>query len=233
MNFAILFLGAVLGAIVVLLVQGRRDEQAAARDWAPLLTPRRAVVLSDAKGQLHDGLALADVAFDRAQTLHELGSVAEAQELLRVGYQMIDKFAPDLTKLLAMMTVYSRMVSAVTPVRPLRAERFRTTSVSVLVRLGGLIHHVLATSVERFRFRLFVIGQSVRLLLNGLAHATMRLIHPQPVDDAQTFDADWQQIRDAQADLHILSDESLESLRVLLSSLDARRSDELQDHYQG
>jgi hypothetical protein len=218
-TWAILLFGAVLGALAVLFLQGRRNERAATREWVPLLTPRREAVVKREEGRLHDGLTLADVAYDRASSLRELGSVDEARQLLKVGYGLIDRFAPDLFRLLAMMAVYSRMVSAVAPVHPIRPDRFRTTGVSVLARFAAFAHHLLVDSAERFRFRVYVIGQSTRLLLRGLGRATARLLgHPEPTQD----EVDWEQIAAIRSDFHTLADESLESLRVLLSSLDAR-----------
>jgi hypothetical protein len=227
MSFAILFAGAVIGALIVLLIQGRRDERATARAWVPLLTPRREIYLKRTESQLHDGLTLADVAYDRARSLQELGSQEEARELLNVGYQMIDRFSPDLMRLLAMMTVYSRMVSAVVPVRPLSPDRFQTTGVSILVRFASVAHHFLASTAERFRFRVFVIGQSLRLLMRGLSRTTMHLLGSKDQSPDPSPDEAWEQIRAIRADFHALTDESLDSLRHLLMSLDAgRRADQ-------
>jgi len=220
-TFAVLFAGAVIGALLVLLIQGRRDERAAVRAWVPLLTPRREVYLKKTESQLHDGLTLADVAYDRAHSLQELGSAKEARELLSLGYQMIDRFAPDLMRLLAMMTVYSRMVSAVVPVRPLSPARFQTTGVSILVRFAAVAHHFLASTVERFRFRLFVIGQSARLLVRGLGRTTMRILGADGHAAEPDSDEAWDQIRAIRSDFHALTDESIESLRHLLMSIDA------------
>ena len=220
MTWAVLFLGAVLGAVVVLLIQGRRNERATTRDWVPLLTPKRESLVAQTRGQLQDGLSLADVAYDRALALHELGSREEARQLLRVGFDLIDRFAPDLMRLLAMMAVYSRMVSAVVPVHPIRADRFRTTSVSVLARFAAVAHHLLVDSVERFRFRLFVIGQGARLLLRGLARSTNRLLGRA---EAQREEWDWEQIDAIRSDFRSLTDESIESLRTILMSLDGAR----------
>jgi hypothetical protein len=219
-TFAVLFAGAVLGALIVLLIQGRRDERAAVRAWVPLLTPRREIYLKRTESQLHDGLTLADVAYDRAASLQELGSAKEARELLSLGYQMIDRFAPDLMRLLAMMTVYSRMVSAVVPVQPLSPARFQTTGVSILVRFAAVAHHFLASTVERFRFRLFVIGQSARLLLRGLGRTTMRALGADGHAAEPTSDEAWDQIRAIRSDFHALTDESIDSLRHLLMSID-------------
>lgn len=220
MTWSLLLLGAVFGALVVLVLQGRRNERAAARDWVPLLTPRREGLVKREHGRLHDGLALADVAFERAATLRELGSVDEARQLLRVGYRLIDRFAPDLFRLLAMMAVYSRMVSAVAPVRPMNPNRFRTTGVSVLARFAALAHHLLVDSVERFRFRLYVIGQSARLLLRGLARSTAHLVgRAGPTVD----EVDWGNVDAIRSDFHTLTDESIESLRALLTSLEGPR----------
>jgi hypothetical protein len=225
MTFALLLAGAVLGGLIVLFVQGRRNERATARDWTPLVVPRHQRALRRAESQLNDGLTLADTAYDRAQTLFELGSVAEARELLRLGYEMIDRFAPDLFRMLAMMTVYSRMVAAIVPVQPLRAARFQTTGVSVLVRLGALGHHLLTSTAERFRFRLFVIGQSARLLLRGLGRTTLRLLGAGgTANDLPAAEWDWDQVRAMRSDFHVLTDETVESLRVLLTSLDASRT---------
>jgi hypothetical protein len=219
-TWAILLLGAVLGALVVLFLQGRRNERDATREWVPLLTPRREALVKREQGRLHDGLVLADVAYDRAAALRELGSVEEARQLLSVGYGLIDRFAPDLFRLLAMMAVYSRMVSAVVPVRPMEADRFRTTGVSVLARFASLAHHLLVDSVERFRFRLYVIGQSARLLLRGLARSTAHLVG-RPVQTQNEID--WEHIAAIRSDFHALTDESIASLRALLTSLEGSR----------
>jgi hypothetical protein len=221
MPFAALFAGAVLGALIVLLIQGRRDERAAVRAWVPLLTPRREIYLKRTESQLHDGLTLADVAYDRAHSLQELGSAKEARELLSLGYQMVDRFAPDLLRLLSMMTVYSRMVSAVVPVRPVSPARFQTTGVSIMVRFAAVAHHFLASTMERFRFRLFVIGQSARLLLRGLGRATIRILGAKGLAPDLAPDEAWEQIRAIRSDFHALTDESIESLHDLLMSLDA------------
>ena len=45
--------------------------------------------------------------------------------LLDVGYRVIEKFAPDMLRLLAAMATFSRMVSAIAPVKPLRPKDFR------------------------------------------------------------------------------------------------------------
>jgi hypothetical protein len=109
------------------------------------------------------------------------------------------------------------MVSAVVPVRPLNPDRFQTTGVSILTRFAVFAHHLLVDSVERFRFRIYVIGQSARLLLRGLARATGRLVgHAAPAQDQ----AEWEQITAIRSDFHALSDESIESLKTLLTSLD-------------
>jgi hypothetical protein len=224
MTFALLLIGAVLGGLVVLFVQGRRNESATARDWTPLLVPRHQHALRRAESQLNDGLVLADTAYDRAQTLFELGSAEEARELLQLGYEMIERFAPDLLRMLAMMTVYSRMVAAIVPVQPLRAVRFKTTGVSLLVRLGILGHYLLTTTAERFRFRLFVIGQSARLLLRGLGRTTMRLLGAPGGAESPPAEWDWEQLQAMRSDFRVLTDETVESLRVLLTSVSASRT---------
>ncbi len=221
MSWIVLLAGGVLGAVVVLFVQGLRNERAAAHDWASLLSPQRSSLLRRAQGQLDDGLTLAEVAYRRAGTLRQLGSTAEAIELLKTGYMLIDRFAPDLLRLLAMMAVYSRMVSAIVPVRPLSAVPFQTTGMSILARLSGLIHHMLVNTVERFRFRLYVLGYGVRLLLRGLARSTTRLVHWRTRGEPASPADEWLEIDAIRADFRTLTAESVESLRALLMSLEA------------
>ena len=53
--------------------------------------------------KLQTDLALADVAYDEAAALRELGSVDDAIRLLDVGYRIIENFAPSMLRLLAAM----------------------------------------------------------------------------------------------------------------------------------
>lgn len=214
---------SAVGTLVVLLLLARRDERAVARDWDLLLTPRGHETLRRVERKVSTELGLADLSYDEAVALRELGSLEDARRLLDAGYKVIERFAPDMLRLLAAMATFSRMVSALAPVRPLRPRDFRLAQLASLAALGRLLHGFLVSSGERFRLRLYILGQSFGLATRYLLDSTRRLVAGAPGD----AERDWQQIEAVRADLRVLADESLESLRVLLVSLGAERRDEV------
>ena len=109
---------SVLGCFVVLFLFGRRNERVIRRDWELLLTPKGERLYRNIEGRVHNEMALANVTFDEAFSVRELGSVDEAKKLLDVGYRVIEKFSPNMLHLLAAMANFSRMVSAMAPVSP-------------------------------------------------------------------------------------------------------------------
>ena len=120
---------SVLSCFVVLFLLGRRDERAIRRDWELLLTPKGESLYRNIEGRVHNELALVDLTYDEAFAVRELGSVDEAKRLLDVGYRVIEKFSPNMLNLLTAMANFSRMVSAMAPVTPLRPRDFKLTQI--------------------------------------------------------------------------------------------------------
>lgn len=212
----------VLGVPLVLYLLGRRDEGKVRRDWELLLTPRGEKVYRNIESRVQSEMALADMTYDEAFTVRELGSVEEAKHLLDVGYKVIEKFSPNMLKLLAAMATFSRMVSAMAPVTPLRPQAFRITQLASLAYLNQLVHRFLVTTAERYRLRVYILGRSFGLATRFLLDSTRRIVENQP--DA---DREWDQIQSVRQDFQTLTDESLESLRVLLTSLAAEKREHL------
>jgi hypothetical protein len=203
-----------LGALVVLFLLGRRNERAVRRDWELLLTPRGEKVYKSIQERVQTQLELADVTYDEAFVVHQLGSVEEAKHLLDVGFKVIEKFSPTMLQLLSAMATFSRMVSAMTPVRPLRPQSFRLPQLVSLAYLNQVVHQFLVSTSERFRLRLYVLGRGFGLASRFLLSSTRRITSGVP-----DTDADWEQIQAIRDDFQTLTDESMESLRVLLTSL--------------
>jgi hypothetical protein len=90
-----------------------------------LLTPRGEKVYGAIEGKVRAEIGMADLSFEHALVYRELGTTEEAIRLLDVGYRVIEKFSPDMLRLLAAMATFSRMVSAIAPVQPLRPKNFR------------------------------------------------------------------------------------------------------------
>src|SRR4029078_8188203 len=100
-----------------------------------------------------------------------------AIKLVEVGYRVIERFSPNLLKLLATMAVFSRMVSAMIPMEPLRPADFRLRQVVTLANLNRLIHAFLVTAGDRFRLRLYVIGHGIGVAMRYLVRAVDRIVN--------------------------------------------------------
>src|SRR5262245_10267962 len=213
---------SVLGCFVVLFLFGRRNERVIRRDWELLLTPKGEKLYRNIEGRVNNEMALADVTFDEAFAVRELGSVDEAKKLLDVGYRVIEKFSPNMLQLLAAMANFSRMVSAMAPVSPLRPRDFRLTQIVSLAYLNGVLHQFLVSTSERYRLKLYILGRSFALGTRFLLDSTERIVRGEPEADRE-----WDQIQAIRHDFQNLTDESLDSLRLLLTSLAAEKRDDL------
>jgi hypothetical protein len=214
--------GSVVGCLVVLYIFGRRNEQAVRRDWDVLLSRRGEQVYKAIEGKVQGEMQLATLTYDEAFAVRALGSLDEAKHLLDVGYKIIERFAPSMMQLLSTMARFSRMVSAIAPVRPLRPRDFRLAEIVSLVYLNGLLHQFLVSTSERFRLRIYIIGRSFGLATRYLLRSTERIVRNEPEAERE-----WRQIETVRHDFQVLTEESLESLRALLTSLGAEQRDDL------
>ena len=204
------------GGLVFVALWGRLNARHW-RDWETLLNTNDQALLTRMSGQIDGNLAMADYAYTRAEQQRAVGSVDEAISLLELGYGMIERAAPDLLRLIAGMAVFSRMVSAMVPVAPLRPRDFKLAQLSSLAALNQILHRFLVTAGERFRLRLYVIGQGVGMVLRFLAGTTRRIRETRSADDR-----DWNDVAVLRGDFRTLTDESLESFRACLASLAAQ-----------
>jgi hypothetical protein len=215
---------SIVGGLVILYIFMRRDERRVRRDWELLLTPKGEKLFKSIESRVTSEMTLANITYDEAFTVRELGSVEEAKHLLDVGYKVIEKFAPNMLKLLAAMSTFSRMVSAMAPVRPLRPQDFRLGQIASLAYLNQFLHNFLVTAPERFRLHVYILGRSFGLATRFLLGSTQRIVAGEPEAERE-----WQQIQFVREDFQTLTDESLESLRVLLTSLAAEGRTDLID----
>jgi hypothetical protein len=216
---------STMGGLAVLYLLGRRNEKSVRRDWELLLTPRGEKLYKSIAGRVQTQLELADMTYDEAFTVRQLGSVEEAKHLLDVGFKVIEKFSPTMLQLLSAMATFSRMVSAMTPVRPLRPQSFRLPQIVSLAYVNQLVHQFLVSTAERYRLRLYVLGRGFGMATRFLLQSTQRIVSGAPEQDRE-----WDQIHAIREDFQTLTDESMESLRVLLTSLAQQDRDTLLEH---
>jgi hypothetical protein len=217
---------SALFGLVVLLLLGRRNERAVRRDWELLLTPKGERVFKSIEGRMQSHIDLAEMTYDEAFTVRELGSLDEAKHLLDVGFRVIEQFSPSMLKLLAAMATFSRMVSAMAPVTPLRPAGFRLAQLASLAYLNQVLHQFLVSSGERFRLRVYVLGRGFGMATRFLLQSTQRI-----VSNAPEAEREWQQIEALREDFQTLTDESMASLRALLTSLSAEKREHLLDRF--
>jgi hypothetical protein len=203
---------------VALFVDGRRREQAVLRDWELALSPRAVQALAIAEERITAELALIDLMYDDAREHREVGRTADAIRLLDQGCTLIENYCPTMLRSLAALSVLSRMAAAMAPPRPLRPRAFKLRELEGFALLNQFVHQFLVTTGERFRLRLYFLARGFRALVRIVTNATQR------AKDVRA-EVEWGQLEAAQHDVRSLSDEWLESFRLLLMSLAAERRD--------
>ena len=220
--FTIFTAFAGLSSLLLIFFLGRRNEGAVRRDWELLLSPQGDRLYRMIEGRVQNEMALADITYDEAFAIRELGSVEEAKQLLDLGYKVIEKFSPNMMRLLAAMASFSRMVSAMAPVVPLRPRDFKLAQIMSLAYLNGLLHQFLVSTAERYRLKLYILGRSFAVGSRYLLESTQRILRNEPEAERE-----WGQVQSIRQDFQTLTEESLESLKTLLTSLAAERREEV------
>jgi hypothetical protein len=205
---------SILSCLIVLYLVARRNERAVRRDWETLLTPRGEKLYKNIESRVRTEAGMADLTYEHALVYKELGSVDEAIRLLDVGYHIIEKFSPNMLRLLAAMATFSRMVSAIAPVEPLQPKDFKLVQIVSLAYLNGMLHQFVVSANERFRLKIYILGRSFGLATRFLLKSTENLVEGKPNPEKE-----WEQIEAIRQDFQTLTDESLDSLKVILTSL--------------
>lgn len=210
-------IGLSLGStLVVLFLMARRNERAVREDWETLLTPKGEKLYRSMEGRVRSELGMAELTFEHAQVYRELGTVDEALRLLDVGYKVIEKFSPSMLRLLAAMATFSRMVSAIAPVPPLKPQDFKLVQIASLAYLNAMLHQFLVSASERFRLKVYILGRSFALASRYLLKSIRTIGSPATEAEKQR---EWEQIIAIRSDFQSLTDESLDSLKLLLTAM--------------
>jgi hypothetical protein len=213
MLWIVLGLGMMLLPLVLLL-SGRRSAQAAVRNWEVFLSPKAHDAYLSVQSLTRAELDLAEVAFEGAHQAAAAGAQTMSIQLLDMGCQLIEEYCPTMVRSLKAMAALSRMVAAITPMRPLRPQDFKVAQLAQLAHLHAFLHQFLVGAAERFRLRLTILTRSFRLVGRLMLRSAERIRTSEPGAHEE-----WSRLELARADLHTLTDESLDSLRVLVEAL--------------
>lgn len=203
---------------IAVYADGKRNEKGVARDWELILTQKGQQELGIATERIDAELELVDLAYEQAHGARERGSQDEALELLDMGCEMIESYCPTMLRALTAMSVLSRMVAVMAPVPPVRPRSFKLRELVQLAYLNQFLHQFLVSTKERFRLRLAILARGFVTLRRVVFRSTRR-VHAVP----GTIGDELPQLDAARRDVRTLSEESLESLRLLLTSFAAER----------
>ncbi len=216
MEFSLIALSALV-CLALLALDARRRERATWRDWEVLLTPKGERRYDELARGVRDNAHLVDFTLGRAGELNVVGQAAEARRLLDVGSALLGRFSGLMSHLLVEMARFSRMTWAMAGVPSLPASRFRTQPLAWRAHLANLVQPFCVTAGERFRLRLLPLRSGYRLLHGMVDRASRRLRTHEGASQRE-----WVTVAAARADVGTLTDESLASLKVLLTALGAR-----------
>ena len=204
---------AVLGCVVLLLVLGLYNERAAQRDWEEILSPSGQRAFRTLRERFEAEGSAVDFTYNRALRARR-DRAGEAVRLLAVGYDFLASTTPDRLQLLRKLSVFSRMVSSMAPLPPIRPGGFRLPRLVTLAGAGAVAHYLLVAVVERFSLRLLVLRHGFPLVLRALLQTRDRI-------ERESADTEWNRVLAAHSDHRALDREMLESCRVLLLALGA------------
>ena len=207
-SFALILLGGGAGLVLLLLALGRANEMAA-QSWEPLLSPGCQRALEDLRRRFEQDRAAVDFSYELAEEARRADDPGELARMMQAGYEYITDTAPGRLHLLRMAATYSRLVTAMIPVPALRPASFELGEIRARAGWAALLHHLLVTLPERFRLRVVVLGYGVGVVVKTLAGLQGR-----PLDGPG-----WRRLQAARTDWHTISDETLESFRVLVTTV--------------
>lgn len=204
-------------ALVVTWVLGRYNARAIERDWEMMLTAKGRGAIEALELQvLCDGAAVESARIG-ALSARERADFSQATRLAGLAYRAVEEATPDRLKRLRAMGVCIRMATAILPVPALKSRDFRLTQLTSLAGLSKFIHHLLASTGERFLLRLYILGLGYRIITRSLSGSSASVKND--VGDVWA----WDIFDRATADWSTLEREHVESFRVFVLSLTAEK----------
>ena len=182
-------------------------------DWTALLSGRAARKTRE----LEEGLALttfmAEETLAAARVARDQQNLAEAVRLLELACGVIREAIPNRLSRLQAMSRFARMVTAVVPLRPLLPAQMKLRKLARLAALGQAVHHLLASTQERFRWLCLVLGWCYRAV-GSEVRTSMASAQASPAEASA-----WARFEDGVADFGTLDAQQVVAFRGLLASL--------------
>src|SRR5262245_27935152 len=194
-------------------------------DWENLLRGEKAEWYKDTKSGIESNTRLIRMTMKDATDIRQLGDLEEALRFLKIGGDIIQEFTPGLLCLLREMMKFSRMVSAMAPVRPLLPSHFHLAEMNNLAVLNQMLHQIVVSAKQRFRLKLRIIATGVKITSGYLMTRISRVLTRRSGTEQE-----WDEILAAGQDFQQLSSESVESFRNLIAALPSGLANQLAEN---
>lgn len=203
---------ALLGGGLLLAILAQRNEGVVKDRWDGGLDGTGSAYRETCE-RVRDEQGMAEHSFGQAEKAREAFDWSQATEFLRIGAAAVEAHADTLPCLLRNLALLSRQADAIAPVQRLDFRAMNLHSLRTLGAIQGIVHSLLATSRGRLLLRIRVLRYSVPAVTRWLMLAASGAA----LEPAQS--ERWKELGHARSDIGTLTDESLESLRIVLQSL--------------
>jgi hypothetical protein len=191
---------SALGCGLLCYTLGRYNRAVVLQRWEFVLGAPEKQTIDSLRQRMALDSALTRQALEAADRAREAQRPPDALTVLRVALSMMEDAGADRLTRLRAMSVYSRMVRAISPLPAPSAAPFKGPRLRVAATVAGLAHRVLVGTQERFRLWLLMLGLGVRIVLRGgrrsadaAAREPLREQHwsrfTREVDDFEALDA--------------------------------------------
>src|SRR5678815_3612259 len=166
---------ALLGAVAVCFVLGRRNVPVSLEDWHTRLNEDSLRLQSALDLQVAAESAMSRDAFRRAVDARDSMAYVEAIRLAEIAYGVLEDATEDRLTRLRGMAMCVRMASAVFPVKPVTPRPYRLREVRALLTIGLVMHHLLVSAVERLLLKLLMLRFACHLTLRAMRTGVQHL----------------------------------------------------------
>jgi hypothetical protein len=157
---------SALGCGLLCYTLGRYNRAVILQRWEFVLGAPERQAIDSLRQRMAVDSALTRQALEAADRARE-ARPPDALTVLRVALSVLEEAGADRLTRLRAMSVYSRMVRAISPLPPPSAAAFKDPSLRATASAAGLVHRVLVGTQERFRLWLLMLGLGVRIVLRG------------------------------------------------------------------
>lgn len=210
----VILLSCATGIAIAVLLGSRNEKEINAR-WAEILDPDILSRYQRAGEHFQTRNQLLEASLAEARRMLELGDYDEVARLIGRGCDLMQGSADNISEVLATISLHANMVSTLISPPPPASASFRLPHLVRLAYLHNALHKLLLSSELRFRLRLYVESKGVKLVVD-LLRRNAKAVEDRPHEVRDR----WDKIEGCYADFRTLSDQSLESVRAFMKSLE-------------